>query len=299
MKEELKSTTEILIDKLEGWWTLFIRNLPNIAVAIIVLFISYFASRFVFKTTLKLIKGRIQQKSVAKLIARVVSVVTVLLGLFLALSVMNLGDSISGLLAGAGISGIVIGLALQGTLSNTISGIVLSFRKNIRLGNWVETTGYAGEVIDIALNYLILKEADNNIVIIPNKTIMENPIKNYSLTTRMRVTVECGVGYESDLEKVEYITKSVVADSFEQIEDAENVEFYFTEFGGSSINFLCRFWIDAENALEKLRAKSKAIKEIRKAFAEENINIPFPIRTLQLDDQTLNIAQTEKEAVEA
>ncbi|KAB8151652.1 mechanosensitive ion channel [Kordia sp. TARA_039_SRF] len=299
MKEELKSTTEILIDKLESWWTLFIRNLPNIAVAIIVLFISYFASRFVFKTTLKLIKGRIQQKSVAKLIARVVSVVTVLLGLFLALSVMNLGDSISGLLAGAGISGIVIGLALQGTLSNTISGIVLSFRKNIRLGNWVETTGYAGEVIDIALNYLILKEADNNIVIIPNKTIMENPIKNYSLTTRMRVTVECGVGYESDLEKVEYITKSVVADSFEQIEDAENVEFYFTEFGGSSINFLCRFWIDAENALEKLKAKSKAIKEIRKAFAEEDINIPFPIRTLQLDDQTLNIAQTEKEAVEA
>jgi small conductance mechanosensitive channel len=167
------------------------------------------------------------------------------------------------------------------------------------LGNWVETTGYAGEVIDIALNYLILKEADNNIVIIPNRTIMENPIKNYSLTTKMRVTVECGVGYESDLEKVEYITKSVVADSFEQIEDAENVEFYFTEFGGSSINFLCRFWIDAENALEKLKAKSKAIKEIRKAFAEEDINIPFPIRTLQLDDQTLNITQTEKEAVEA
>ncbi|PTX58799.1 small conductance mechanosensitive channel [Kordia periserrulae] len=299
MKEELKSTTEILIDKLESWWTLFIRNLPNIAVAIIVLLISYFASRFVFKTTLRLIKGRIQQKSVAKLIARVVSVVTVLLGLFLALSVMNLGDSISGLLAGAGISGIVIGLALQGTLSNTISGIVLSFRKNIRLGNWVETTGYAGEVIDIALNYLILKEADNNIVIIPNKTIMENPIKNYSLTTRMRVTVECGVGYESDLEKVEYITKEVITDSFEQIENAENVEFYFTEFGGSSINFLCRFWIDAENALEKLKAKSKAIKEIKKAFAAENINIPFPIRTLKLDNQTLNIAQTEKEAVEA
>ncbi len=298
MQEGIKSTTKILTEKLESWWVLFIENLPNIAVAVLVLCISYFISRFVYKITLKLIQGRIRQKAVAKLISRVISAFTVLLGLFLALSVMNLGESITGLLAGAGISGIVIGLAMQSTLSNTISGVVLSFRKNIRLGNWVETTGYAGEVIDIALNYLVLKEADNNIVVIPNKTILENPIKNYSLTTRMRVTLECGVGYESDLEKVEYITKGVIADSFEQIENAEAVEFYFTEFGGSSINFLCRFWIDAENALEKLKAKSKAIKKIKQAFVEEDINIPFPIRTLKFDDQTLNVSKVEKEVLE-
>lgn len=286
MKEEIQSTTGILVDKLESWWVLFVKNLPNIAVAILVLLLSYFLSRLVFKTTLKLIEGRVKQKAVAKLISRIVAVIVVLVGLFLALSVMDLEESISGLLAGAGISGIVIGLALQGTLSNTISGVVLSFRKNIRLGNWVETTGYAGEVIDIALNYLVLKEADNNIVIIPNKTILENPIKNYSLTTKMRVMVECGVGYESDLEKVERITKNVVANSFDQIDSADNVEFYYTEFGGSSINFLCRFWIDAENSLEKLRAKSTAIKRIKQAFVAEGINIPFPIRTLQFDDQT-------------
>lgn len=299
MKEEIQSTTGILVDKLESWWVLFVKNLPNIAVAILVLLLSYFLSRLVFKTTLKLIEGRVKQKAVAKLISRIVAVIVVLVGLFLALSVMDLEESISGLLAGAGISGIVIGLALQGTLSNTISGVVLSFRKNIRLGNWVETTGYAGEVIDIALNYLVLKEADNNIVIIPNKTILENPIKNYSLTTKMRVMVECGVGYESDLEKVERITKNVVANSFDQIDSADNVEFYYTEFGGSSINFLCRFWIDAENSLEKLRAKSTAIKRIKQAFVAEGINIPFPIRTLQFDDQTLNISKTEKVLEEA
>ncbi|AXG68146.1 small-conductance mechanosensitive channel [Kordia sp. SMS9] len=299
MQEGIKSSTKILTEKLENWWVLFIENLPNIAVAILVLFISYFISRFVYNITLKLIQGRIRQKAVAKLISRVISAFTVLLGLFLALSVMNLGESITGLLAGAGISGIVIGLAMQSTLSNTISGVVLSFRKNIRLGNWVETTGYAGEVIDIALNYLVLKEADNNIVVIPNKTILDNPIKNYSLTTRMRVTIECGIGYESDLEKVEHITKGVIADSFEQIDEAEDVEFYFTEFGGSSINFLCRFWIDAENALEKLRAKSTAIKKIKQAFVEEDINIPFPIRTLKFEDETLNVSNVEKSLEEA
>ena len=292
--ENIQNTTEIVVKKLHSWWISLVENLPNIGVSVVVLLLSYFLSRLVYKTTLKLIHGRVKQQAVSKLIARVVAVFVVLAGLFLALSVLNLGESISGLLTGAGISGIVIGLALQGTLSNTISGIVLSFRENIRIGNWIETTGYAGEVIDIALNYVVLKEADNNMVVIPNKTIMENPFKNYSLTTRMRVMIECGVGYESDLDQVEKITKNVIADSFDQIKTTENIEFYYTEFGGSSINFLCRFWIDAESSLEQLKAKSKGIKKIRQAFAAEGINIPFPIRTLQFDDQTLHVSKEEK-----
>ena len=189
------------------------------------------------------------------------------------------------LLAGAGVVGLAIGLALQGTLANTFAGLILSFRKKIQIGNWVETTGYSGEVIDINLKDFTLKEADNNIVIIPNKTILENPLKNYSLTTRMRVFLECGIGYESDLEKVEQLTKEVIANTFDQVEKPEDVEFYYTEFGDSSINYLCRFWIDAESMLEKLRAKTKAIIEIKKAYDKEGINIPFPIRTLQFDNK--------------
>lgn len=167
---------------------------------------------------------------------------------------------------------------------------VLFYRseKKIQIGNWVETTGYSGEVININLKDFTLKEADNNIVVIPNKTILENPLKNYSLTTKMRVFLECGVGYESDLEKVEDLTKKVIADTFNQVEKSEDVEFYYTEFGDSSINYLCRFWIDAESMLEKLRAKTKAIIEIKKAYDKEDINIPFPIRTLQFNNK-LNV----------
>ena len=122
-------------------------------------------------------------------------------------------------------------------------------------------------------------------VIIPNKMILENPMKNYTLTTKMRVFLECGVGYESDLDHVEKLTKQTVCDTFDQIEKPEDVEFYYTEYGGSSINYLCRFWIDAENALEKMKSKSKAIIEIKKAYDKEKINIPFPIRTLQFDNK--------------
>jgi small conductance mechanosensitive channel len=148
--------------------------------------------------------------------------------------------------------------------------------------------------MDINLKDFTLKEADNNIVVIPNKTILENPLKNYSLTTKMRVFLECGVGYSSDLEEVERLTKEVIKNTFDQINSTEEVEFYYTEFGGSSINYLCRFWIDSENALEKLKAKTRAIVEIKKAYDKAGINIPFPIRTLQFDNK-LNVKSTQLE----
>lgn len=290
------NAVEQIVSKLKSWLDSLISNLPNIAIAIVVLLASYVASRFVYNFSFKMAQKRIRQKSIARLVARSLAVVSVLLGLFLALSALNLGEALTGLLTGAGISGLVIGLALQGTLANTISGIVLAFRKNVKIGDWVETKGYAGEVIDINLNYFVLREADNNTVVIPNKTVLENPFKNYSLTKKMRVVFECGVAYDSDLDKVEEVTKKTIKKFFNQEKLEKEVEFYYTEFGGSSINFLCRFWIEGENGLAKLRSKSTAIKEIKRVFDSEGFNIPFPIRTLQFDNKLSlngNIAQMQ------
>ncbi len=294
MQSELTTSTEIITEKLQSWWEIFVSNIPNMAIALLVLITAYFISKFVYKVTFKLTKKQLSQTSVAKLIARGASITIVLVGLFLALGALNLGKTLTTLISAAGISGLVIGLALQGTLSNTFSGIVLSFRKNIALGNWIETTGYAGEVVDINLNYFVLKEADNNHVIIPNKTIIENPIKNYSLTTKSRLMIECGVGYESDLDLVEKLVKETICNASDKIQDPSEVEFYYREFGGSSINFLCRFWVDSESGIEKLRAKSSAMIEIKKAFDREGINIPFPIRTLQFENP-LTVAKTATE----
>lgn len=296
MQQDVTTSFQKITDKIEGWLDALIRNLPNIGVALFVLIFSYFISKLIYKLTLKLTTRQIKQLSVAKLIARLASVIVVLAGLFLALGALNLGKALNGVLAGAGISGLVIGLALQGTLSNIISGIVLSFRKNIRVGDWIETNNYSGEVIDININYFVLREADNNTVIIPNKNIIESSFKNYSLTTKMRVTIECGVGYESDLKKVEEVTKETIAKFYDQEAIGKKVEFYYTEFGGSSINYIARFWIDAENSLEKLKAKSKCIMEIKMAYDREGFNIPFPIRTLQFDNKlSINKIENVKE----
>ncbi len=285
MKNQLTEAYNLLIDKLEGWFNIIVTNIPNLILAVLVLITAYFVSKYVNKYVSKLMASRVQQNSITNMVGRISAVVVVLAGLFLALGILNLSKTLTSLLAGAGVAGLAIGLALQGTLSNTFAGVVLSFRKKIQIGHWVETNGFSGEVMDINLKDFTIKEADNNIVVIPNKMILENPLKNYTLTTKMRVFLECGVGYESNLEEVERITKETICNTFDQIDKPEDVEFYYTEYGGSSINYLCRFWIDAENALEKLRAKSKAIIEIKKAYDKAEINIPFPIRTLQFDNK--------------
>ncbi|WP_034039806.1 mechanosensitive ion channel family protein [Wocania ichthyoenteri] len=285
MKSTITEAFDIIISKLESWLTTTIEYLPNFALAIFVLITAYFVAKYVNNITYKLVSKKVQQESVAQIISRISAVVLVIVGLYISLGILNLSKTLTSLLATAGVAGLAIGLALQNTLSNTVAGIVLSFRKKIQIGNWVETNGFSGEVIDINLKEFVLKEADNNIVIMPNKMILENPLKNYSLTTKMRVAIECGVGYESDLEQVKALTKETIANAFDQVESPEDVEFYFTEFGDSSINYLCRFWIDAENMLEKLRAKTTAIIEIKKAYDKAEINIPFPIRTLQFDNK--------------
>lgn len=283
----IQDTFSNFSNQFRSWWEALVSHLPEIVLALVILTLSYFLSRFTYRMTHKIVSKRVSQQSVGRLISQTTSALVVFAGLFMALQAVNLGKSVTGLLAGAGISGLILGLALQGTLSNTISGIVLSLRKNIRVGDWIETIDYKGEVLNIALNYLVLKESDNNIVIIPNKTILENPLKNYSQTSKMRVVLQCGVAYDTDLERVREITLELIRDRFGHTRIQEDPEFFFTEFGSSSIQFLCRFWIYGKSGLDKMKAKSNLIIELKKAFDKEGIEIPFPIRTLELKNREL------------
>ncbi len=285
MQEQFNTALGNLMDKLKGWFNAIIENIPNFIIALLVMIAAFYASKYVSRLVSRLLGRKIKEESIKSAISRVTAVIVVALGLFVALGILNLGKALTSLLAGAGVVGLAIGLALQGTLANTFAGLVLSFRKNIKIGNWVETNGYSGKITEINLKNFALKEADNNVVLIPNKSILDSPLKNYSLTNIMRVTIECGVGYESDLEKVEQLTKKAISNAFNEEDLDKDVEFFFTEFGGSSINYMCRFWINGTTKIHEHTARNKAIMAIKKAYDNEDINIPFPIRTLQFDNK--------------
>jgi small conductance mechanosensitive channel len=279
---ELQDGSTLILEQLANWYNSFIKLLPNLGVALVVLIIAYFISKYVDKGVRRLMANK-TQASVKRLAGKAVATIVVLGGIFIAMSVLQLNDAVQGIIAGAGISGLVIGLALQGSLANIISGVVLSFRSQVKVGDWIETSDYAGHVMEIQLDKFMFKEADNNIVIIPNKTIIDNPLKNWSLTPRSRIILDCGVGYESDLEMVKQLSIDTIGGMFEQQGD-EEVEFFYNEFGDSSINFMIRFWADATKAKQKHQALSDAVIGLKKAFDAKNVNIPFPIRTLEFNN---------------
>ena len=279
LKESLRGITTKLVD----WLNSLILHLPDFLLAVVVFALFIFLAKYVGKLTNKLLKRSIKQASIRIITVKVIKAIVILIGFFIALGILDLNKILISVLAGAGVIGLAIGLALQGTLNNTFSGILLSFLPELQIGDWIETNSYAGAVIEINLRNIVIKQADNNYVVIPNSKILEEPFKNFSHTARSRVMLECGVGYSSNLEQVKEMTIETISKHF-PTKIGEQVEFMFTEFGDSSINFVVRFWTDVQKNRDILIAKDIAIIEIKKTFDKKGINIPFPIRTIDFSN---------------
>ncbi|WP_121667961.1 mechanosensitive ion channel family protein [Mesonia aquimarina] len=289
---DLGKSVQGIWDKMADWLDAIIVNLPNFLLAIVVFIIFIIIAKYIGKGFDKLFLRRGIQHSIRQITVKIIKVIVIAIGFFISLELLNLDKMLTTILGAAGVVGLAIGLALQGTLNNTFSGIILSFLPEIQIHDWVETNGYAGEVLEVNLRNIIIKESDNNHVVIPNSMIVEDTFKNFSRTSRSRVMLDIGVGYESDLEKVQQITTDAVKKLFKQ-EHGEEVEFAYTEFGDSSINFVVRFWTDVNRQKDILMAKHKAILAVKKAFNENDINIPFPIRTLDFGKNKFRSEQLE------
>ncbi|RDK85460.1 mechanosensitive ion channel family protein [Marinirhabdus gelatinilytica] len=278
-----KGIVATLTDTLLGWWEAFIVKLPNIAVAILVIILSFILARVFKNVLLRILRKHMENRSMRRILAKMLYACIVLIGFFLALGILNLDKALTSILAGAGVVALAIGLALQGTLSNTFSGVMLSFLPRIRIGDFVETNEHAGFVHEISLRNLVLRQPDNKYVIMPNSKFIEEPFVNYSLDTRGRVSVYCGIAYGSDLHAVKKLVLEQIEAAFPPTQ-GERIEFYYTEFADSSINFMVRFWIDYTKKSQMYTAQDKAILLINDLFNKHGIEIPFPIRTLKMPD---------------
>ncbi|WP_298246636.1 mechanosensitive ion channel family protein [uncultured Christiangramia sp.] len=280
----LQDSVKGIWDKLEGWLDTIILGLPNFLLAVVVFIIFIFIAKYVGKIFDKIFSKSIKQDSIRQMATKVIKAIVILIGFFIALGLLNLDTVLTSVLGAAGVVGLAIGLALQGTLNNTFSGLILSFLPELQIGDWVETNGFAGSVMEINLRNIVIKQSDNNYVIIPNAKIIEEPFKNFTRTARSRVFVNCGVGYSSDLEMVRDLTIKTIEQIFPQ-RGNEEVELMFQEFGDSSINYVLRFWTDVTKNRDILIAQNTAIIAIKKAYDAKGINIPFPIRTIDFTNK--------------
>lgn len=276
---ELESAYELIMGKVETWITTAIEMLPNLAIALLVLIVFYVLGKLIRRLVKKLLHRATTNKTVISLAQTVIGVIVVSIGVFLALSILQLDDAVTSLLAGAGIIGLALGFAFQDIAANFISGFLLSIRHPFGIGDIIESNGYYGTVEKLNLRNTIIKTPQGQIVYIPNKEVYENPFKNFTKNYERRIDLECGVSYGDDLEKAKKVTLEAVS-GIEGRDKDRDVEFFYKEFGGSSINFVVRFWVNFKKNPDFWDPQSQAIMAIKKAFDENDIMIPFPIRTL-------------------
>jgi small conductance mechanosensitive channel len=280
--ESFSQALELVKSKLTAWGDSVILTLPNIILVLISFFLGIWIIRRARKRIKKVSSKITTNIALAQLLYNVIIAVLYLSLVIIILSILGLSKSVTTILASAGVMGLAVGLALQDPLMNLFSGIIMSVKTSFQIGDFVETNGHVGAVQAITLRSTQIRTLTGEEVSIPNKLVLQNPVKNYTTNGIRRVDIVCGVSYGSSLRKVKEVAKAAVIDlAFKDVE--RPVEFIFTGFGDSAINFQLRFWTDPANVWEYLDTKSEGIMRLKEAFDAENIGIPFPIRTLDID----------------
>jgi small conductance mechanosensitive channel len=276
---QIAEPIQTVIQKLEGWLNSFISLIPNMALTLLLLIIFLVLARFGSKLFKKLFNKASNNEALRHLFSTVVYAVILGIGFFIMLGVLGLNKSLTSLIAGIGVIGLVLGLAFKDIAADFISGIILAFWKPFKIGDIVEVKDIMGIVSKIDLRVTVIETFQGQEVYIPNKDILQGAIYNYSVLERRRVDLVVGISYADDLEKVEDVVLSAIK-NLEGVIDKEKIIFDYSEFDSSSINFNIRFWIEYPDHPGYLVMRSKAIKAIKSAFDEQDITIPFPIRTL-------------------
>ena len=276
---DIQKISDLLTEKLTDWIEAIIKLLPNIVLAAIVMVIGFYLAKFIRKIAAKLISKVSKNITLNNLFSSIIYFIFIGIVIFTVLSILQLDKAVTSILAGAGILGLALAFAFQDIASNFMSGIFISFRKPLKVGDIVDVKDYMGKVKEVNLRDTVIETFQGQTVIIPNKEVFQNPIENYSYLKKRRFDLSIGVSYGDNLEKVRKITLEAVSD-IEELSKEDATQVYFVEFGDSSINLSVRMWINSAEQSIYNKVGSEAIMKIKNAYDANDIMIPFPIRTL-------------------
>ena len=197
---------------------------------------------------------------------------TLLMILVFIAAINQLGIETTSIIAVLGAAGLAIGLALQGSLSNFAAGILIVIYRPYKVGDYIEAGNYAGTVKDIKIFSTVLKTPDNKIVVVPNGSIMNGSIVNYSDQDTRRIDLIVSCGYEDDIDKVRSVLEDILKKEKRVLKDPKP-QIAVTELADSSVNFIFRPWV---KRTDYLPVYYSLLEEVKKRFDKEGISIPYP-----------------------
>jgi len=209
---------------------------------------------------------------------RVVELTFILIGAIIAFQ--SIGINLSGLAVIFGLLSVGIGFGLQNITSNFVAGLILLFERPIKVGDRVTVGGIEGDVIEINIRSTTIRSLNNIDIIVPNSEFVSSQVVNWSHGDRkIRLDIEVGVSYNSDLETVLRSLKEVALENQEILRDPVP-DVHLREFGDSSWNMKLRVWIDNPKRHPVVRSEINCA--IVQKFRENGVEIPFPQRDFHL-----------------
>ena len=266
-----------LVDKLVNWLS---TNGLKLIIGLLLLYIGWKIVNKLLKTFNRVLDKRGVDKTLASFLN---SFSNIAIKFILVLSVLEFAGfktaSLTALLASGGLA---IGLALQGSLGNFAGGIIILFLRPFKVGDFIETSTHTGTVEDIKLFYTHLLTPDNKQILIPNGTISNGSLTNYSAKETRRVDLTFGVSYDAEIVHVKRVISSIINRHELIIHDPEPFV-GVTQHADSSINFVVRAWCKTS---DYWTVHFDLLEQVKVKFDEEKITIPYPqmdVRVKKID----------------
>ena len=271
---------EALLENMQNdWLPLIVEHGLSVLFAALPLAIGWWLISRVIKAFTSVLQKR---HADAMLTGFLSSLASSLLRILLLLSVAGmLGIETTSFIALIGAAGLAVGLALQGSLANFAGGVLILFLRPFRAGDYIEAQGTAGTVESILIFHTVLRTADNKTIILPNGSLSNGSITNYSTKPTRRVDINVGISYDDDIKQARAILLSLAAADERVLKDPEAVV-YMTSLGDNSVNMSLRMWTKSADFWGVFFEVQEQMKE---AFDREGISFPFPQRTVHLNQQ--------------
>ena len=266
----LATLQDQLVDMGEG----FVRALPNMAIALVIILITWIVARIAVRGVSRAIGKTDMRPSLQNLIDTVVKLGIWIIGLMIALIVVMPGMTPASLIAGLGIGAVAIGFAFQDIFENFLAGML---REKMRIGDVIECEGIKGKVEHITLRETHVRKLSGELTIVPNSMIFKNPVEILTDEQVRRHEVVAGVSYDTDLDHAAEVIRKAV-EAVEGIEKDKGVDIFATTFNSSSVDFLVR-WHAGSTPRDGWESKDKVVRAIKRGLDEAGIEIPFPYIT--------------------
>lgn len=260
-------------------WELVLLFGPRLIAAIIVLCIGLWIVRLLTNLINNLLNKKEIDPSLTPFLKGLFSGI---LKLLLIVSVLGmLGMEMTSFIAIIGSMGLAIGLALSGSLQNFAGGVILLIFKPFKVGDFITAQGHNGTVHEISIMHTILKSPDNKTIVIPNGSLSNDAIVNFSTEQLRRVDWVFGVGYGDNAEKAKKVLEKLIENNPMILKDPAPF-IALEELADNSVNFVVRTWVESSNYWNVFYSMNE---EVYRSFEQEGLSIPFPQMDVHLHQE--------------